>query len=838
MPALSFLNRRAKEQPQKQDAAPYAEPAKTAETLPETPEMQDIPDIEDPTPDPVGSTGNEPINFTARQAAQQSTDVAQTVNQGLEQTAGSIVGALGEQQLGMQRQTGILLSIEDVLKDQMRYFTDLENRAEVKVRPSPKVDRERQQMLDESLLEGIAAGSGDGLLEGLLGGAAGGAAASRGGKNGTKTTVRKKGFKARLAEAFTKMKGSPWAKLLGGAAVVGGSLLGYNALKDDEPTMRPASTTVGQAIEPDEPPSMMPDPMSMLGLAGLLGAGAVGVNKLREKETVNNIVNNSKERVEIRKEAAAPARPNNLQKVANVTGKATSSVAAGAGKLVSKLAMPLTLATEGFSLYNTFTDPNATKKDKTEAVGSSVFGLGGASAGAAAGAAVGSFVPVLGTAVGGLVGGGLGYMAGTDFGKEVADFFTNETGELSLENLESFSEKAAKVVAGPASALTSVFDSFTSKENINKIKQTASSAIDAVRNTKDMMVDFFSDTVSYIMGGKETVEKAQTVVDKAKKESEDKEKQGTSNSTSLVVNNFAAPNKTIYGTGDTTDNQFSSSDLLVNKQSMSVTKAVTQNDDSYTTYNDASSDTNVTKQDTQTITKAVASSIGVVGPTIYNGANKASQTIENIAKSDAVKSIKNFTAANDSIVNNMAAGQAPVSSNSLTQYAVNKEYADQGVTNIQTLGSPSMEAPVMPSPQVAGQLVECMCPQGRTIVKMPDSGSTSIQKDVANSSVVSKSAMSSSANTYNKDISVQPSSASTYNNVSNVSTSVRTDVPDRGSYESIKEVSVINAPAEQKKNFQNATQPVPQQASSKPRIDEIPTVVTDHGMVFLSTGFF
>lgn len=852
MPALSFLNKRAKET--KADT-PKAAPSFELPTL-DSVETQDLPDIPDATPDP-DPVPDKPVE-TANNVVQQETGMAQQVTDSLDATAGSIVGALDAQQVGMQQQTGLLQSIDQVLKEQWRFFTDMENRAQVKVQGSPRTDRPKD-MLDESLLEDLAAGSGDGLLEGLLGGAAGGAAMAGGkGKDGkARTTVRKRGFKARFAEMFSKIKGNPLAKLLGGAALLGGSYLGLDALMGKDPEMRPVSSTVGAPQEQegvytpqdqmqDAQQTMMPDLMSMLGAAGLLGAGAVGVNKLtsrKEKETIKEIVKDSK-KLEVRKEAA-PAQPKALQKVAGTSGKVASAVMSGGGKLLSKAALPLTLASEGFSLYQTFTDPAATEKDKKKAVGGAAFGLGGASAGAAAGAAIGSFVPVLGTAVGGLVGGGLGYMAGTDFGKEVADFFTNETGELSLENLESFSEKAAKVVAGPASALTSVFDEFTSKENISKIKQTASSAIDAVRDTKNMMVDFFSDTVSYIMGEKETAKDAKAVVDQAKKEQkkqEEREKGKTTNNAgapSFVVNNYTTT-KTAT-TGDTTSTAFSPSDLMVNEVYKPVTKAVEES--TVTNVQQTGAPTtvsNTVNEESKEIRKEVAHSIGVVGPTIVNGANKASQVIQDIAKSEDVRNIKNYTAANDSKVTNVAAGTAPTGIQNVMQYHANEEYAGNNVTNIGTLGAPSVQAPTLPEPIVAGQVVECMCPQGKTLVKMPETGNANLETYNSQDNVTQIS--STGAPVSNGPISMQQSSASStsnYNTVSNLTTSVRPDTVDRGSYESVKQVSVINQEQQtQRKGFAPATQPVPQQASSKPRIEDIPTVVNDHGMVFLSTGFF
>ncbi|MGP7817774.1 phage tail tape measure protein [Niallia sp. 01092] len=86
-------------------------------------------------------------------------------------------------------------------------------------------------------------------------------------------------------------------------------------------------------------------------------------------------------------------------------GSRTLGVLGKAGKVLSKAALPLTLATEAFSIYKA--------KDKVKATAESAGGLSASWGGASAGAAIGTAIfPGVGTAIGGLLGGLGGYIAG------------------------------------------------------------------------------------------------------------------------------------------------------------------------------------------------------------------------------------------------------------------------------------------------------------------------------------------------------------------------------------------------------------------------------------------
>ena len=90
----------------------------------------------------------------------------------------------------------------------------------------------------------------------------------------------------------------------------------------------------------------------------------------------------------------------NLDKVKNITKMG--------GRVLSKVAVPLTVALAAFDVYSTETDETLDRTEKNIAHTKTAGGTGGAIAGAAAGAALGSVVPIVGTILGGIIGGGLG----------------------------------------------------------------------------------------------------------------------------------------------------------------------------------------------------------------------------------------------------------------------------------------------------------------------------------------------------------------------------------------------------------------------------------------------
>lgn len=129
-----------------------------------------------------------------------------------------------------------------------------------------------------------------------------------------------------------------------------------------------------------------------------------------------------------------PKAPKGVGSAADDVAKAAGTVSrgsrilGGAGRLLGRLATPLTIAAGAYEGYTGYQQAKQleesgaiTKEEanqqKGAAVGGAVVGTGGALAGAAAGAAIGSVVPVVGTAIGGLVGGLVGYFGGKAAGE-------------------------------------------------------------------------------------------------------------------------------------------------------------------------------------------------------------------------------------------------------------------------------------------------------------------------------------------------------------------------------------------------------------------------------------
>jgi len=129
-----------------------------------------------------------------------------------------------------------------------------------------------------------------------------------------------------------------------------------------------------------------------------------------------------------------------------------------AGKILGKVATPLTVAAEGYQSYQQYNEVDEklkkgeiTKNDadvlKTKAVTGGIGGasgaLAGASTGAMAGAALGSVVPVIGTAIGGVVGGIGGGLLGAYGGRALGEAVPGLAGMQTEEEQKKYAEKTA-----------------------------------------------------------------------------------------------------------------------------------------------------------------------------------------------------------------------------------------------------------------------------------------------------------------------------------------------------------------------------------------------------------
>lgn len=120
-------------------------------------------------------------------------------------------------------------------------------------------------------------------------------------------------------------------------------------------------------------------------------------------------------------------------------------------------AVPLTLATGAYHLYDTATDENLSTYQRNVKQAGVVGGTGGAIAGMTIGATLGSAVPIVGTAIGGLIGGGLGYFLGDKGGEALGEYFNEQHGILDEQNqLIEQQNQISKELSGKLSQLIDV----------------------------------------------------------------------------------------------------------------------------------------------------------------------------------------------------------------------------------------------------------------------------------------------------------------------------------------------------------------------------------------------
>ncbi|OLN21399.1 phage tail tape measure protein [Domibacillus antri] len=155
------------------------------------------------------------------------------------------------------------------------------------------------------------------------------------------------------------------------------------------------------------------------------------------------------------------------QKGAKIQATANKSLLKSSGKLakfggvLGKVALPLTLASEAYSI--------AKSNDKVKATAQSATGLAGGWGGAKVGAALGTMLaPGVGTILGGLAGGAVGYLGGKFLGGKAVDAARSSSantqiasgaGKVETAGLDSAIKQAvaqAKIVAGNLTILASI----------------------------------------------------------------------------------------------------------------------------------------------------------------------------------------------------------------------------------------------------------------------------------------------------------------------------------------------------------------------------------------------
>jgi|GEM_PF-6622376 len=145
-----------------------------------------------------------------------------------------------------------------------------------------------------------------------------------------------------------------------------------------------------------------------------------------------------------------------------------------AGKALSKLAVPLVVATAGFTKHQELKErEDLSDNQKNTVTASTAVGAGGgALAGAAAGAAVGSLVPFVGTLIGGLIGGALGAWAGSEGGSMAGEAVASMM-ESPVQSVESVKKKTNAEIE-----LNNPFGGATEKSKSKATSTVASTSVD------------------------------------------------------------------------------------------------------------------------------------------------------------------------------------------------------------------------------------------------------------------------------------------------------------------------------------------------------------------------
>lgn len=167
---------------------------------------------------------------------------------------------------------------------------------------------------------------------------------------------------------------------------------------------------------------------------------------------------------------------------AQSAGGMGSKVLGFAGKALSKIAAPLTVAVAGYTKHQELKSrEDLSDNQKNTITASTAVGAGGGMVGgAAAGAAIGTMIfPVIGTAIGGLIGGALGAWAG------------GEGGSMAGEAIASVMESPVKTIEKESNTSTELANPFGGNDVKNEVNNSdptntnkvTSSTINTKKNT-------------------------------------------------------------------------------------------------------------------------------------------------------------------------------------------------------------------------------------------------------------------------------------------------------------------------------------------------------------------
>lgn len=497
---------------------------------------------------------------------------------------------------------------------------------------------------------------------------------------------------------------------------------------------------------------------------------------LKEKTTI-------KEKTTTVKEAAKTGIPKPNAKP-GVLSKATGAVGKGLGKALPGVG----LAMEAYDLSGTLMDDNVSEGDKAKAVAKSAGGMAGAAGGAALGAAAGSVIPVVGTAIGGIVGGIAGYFGGS----EITELVTENLREAVTE--AGFGDAIGRAVAVPMSLFSDDARNALKSDMENNI-------VPKVDEYKKSAVDFFTpsdETKEKLKAGAETVTAtAMTVASSANdivNKSLDVSKE-TLNQASTNISKMAAP----AAVGSTT---------IVNKTN-TVNKApktvIASGDDFFSNTTQAR---NISNSKTNIATPVVAGTTALVAGSAMSSFETTNNKREDFG--DDFFSTTNNVAMPSSTVKPEV--RSPATNINKRSVAMNSKSALNKTSNMNT----------------------------------EQTNNASTVNNVAQGTVpvLSRAAQQKFDSAPSKQTIHINQGSITHNN-NTVQNFAKTPAPEkvsRGQYEHVSKVMMLeeNKGKKERKSFpkpEHMVNPAASMGSYKPKAEDIPTIVSDYGLMFINNGF-
>ncbi len=485
--------------------------------------------------------------------------------------------------------------------------------------------------------------------------------------------------------------------------------------------------------------------------------------------------------------------------------------------MVGKALPALGIALEGYELSTKLRDDSLSKEEKAQEVAKSGGGLAGAAAGAAIGTAI---LPVIGTAIGGIAG----YFGGKAIAGSVSDVINEKISGTVV------SDVIGRAVAVPMAAFSQdARDALMGDINRagTKISETATAVSDkakeGLKSAKSSVLGFFGLN-------------KETVADKVK------EKEGAdSTEVSLAQVASAAQTPSPGVTSLAGVKQIESLSSVVNKEpgtSFDVDSFGIDKDLIYavTKLQISIEDLNKTMTDKETNVVNVASTaLTTVANTLANSINPLSSIFQNNSLSTIAETSFGF------ITDNLSKTVEVLKNSAVENYEkFNFNSVKDSVVNaVSAIKAPNVADAVLPGSPLSliGRAVSTF------MAKDKDSG-VSMKDNLVESVTSSLSTLSSNVSSVfaseRKELEYSSSRRERPEKSNNVVLSGAPEEITRGIYESIKKVMLVDErepardfpKAKQKQNVASG-----EVQSYKPKIEDVPSIVTDFGLVFINTGF-